>query len=169
MERKIKQFIMYNFNKVDRAMNGKNVAVVFDCKGAGISNLDMDILWFMVDSLIKYYPCGMNYVLVYELPWILASTWTIVKGWLPPEQRDKIKFASKDQIYDYVDQDNLPYYLGGGCKTNYRMVPKDCLTAEEILSKDGFSEKDMQRIIKVFKPLLEEAEEEIRELNAITA
>lgn len=165
IERELKQFIIYLINKLDLQTNGNGMVIVFDCQGAGISNLDMDILWFLVSSLLNYYPYGMSYILVYNLPWIFTSAWNVVKGWLPSETREKIKFASKEQIFDYFDKENLPFYLGGTCKIDYHHVPKGCRSVKEHGVERGLTENKIEKLMKNFLPHLEKAEEEMKELN----
>lgn len=170
LQKHVKNFIAYTINKVDKETRGKGMAVVFDCQGAGLSNMDMDTLWFMVNSLIRYYPYGLQYVLVYEMPWILSSAWSIVKSWLPAEHRKKIRFASKKQIHDYIDDDNLPFYLGGKCPINYHQVPEECnCSAEDVAQTEGFTDKDVERLRKIFDPLLEEADEDMKGIHRICA
>ena len=167
LETHIKSFMMHIVNKVDMACNGKGLTVVFDCSGAGLTNLDMDLIWFLVDSLIKYYPYGMEHILVYEMPWILSSAWTIIKAWMAVEFRDKIKFVSRKTITDFIANDHLPYYMGGTCPTDYHHVPKGCRPAEVIAQEKGISEKDVKKIMKSFKPFLEEAQQEIDIINSL--
>lgn len=167
LEQFVKLFMMHTVNKMDMAMNGKGISVVFDCSGAGISNLDMDIIWFLVESLIKYYPYGLKHILVYEMPWILTSAWTIIKGWMPAEFQDSVKFITKKNITQYIAKDKLPRYLGGESKLNYHQVPKGCRTATEMASEQGLTEKDLKKMMKAFRPFLDEADAEIQTLSAL--
>ncbi|XP_054157655.1 motile sperm domain-containing protein 2-like [Oppia nitens] len=147
----LKQFVIYTMNKVDVEVNGNGMAIVFDCKDAGVSNVDMDMLWFLISSMNKYYPKGLSYILVYELPWILNAVWKIAKSWIPEEQRKLIKFANKDDIENYVDKQNLPDFLGGVCDREYRVVPKGCPTAEEVAKNRGLTDKEIEKIRKIFE------------------
>jgi hypothetical protein len=154
LELALKQYVVYIMNKVDVEVDGKGMAIVFDCKDAGVGNVDMDMLWFLISSMNKYYPKGLSYILVYELPWILNAVWKIAKGWIPEEQRKLIKFANKTEIDNYVDTENLPDFLGGTCDKDYRVVPKGCPSAEELATRRGLSAKEIERIGKIFEPYL---------------
>lgn len=167
LEKFVKLYMMHIINKADMSTNGKGLTVVFDCSGAGISNLDMDIVWFLVDALIKYYPYGMKNILVHDMPWILSSAWTIIKGWMPEEYRDKVKFTSKKNITEYIAPENLPYYLGGLSSANYHKVPKGCRPAAEIAPEQGLNEKEVKKMLKTFQPYLDEAEEEISLIQSL--
>ena len=148
----LKQYVIYIMNKVDLEVDGRGMAIVFDCQDAGIGNVDMDMLWFLISSMNKYYPKGLSYILVYELPWILNAVWKIARGWIPEEQRKLIKFANKDQIFDFIDKENLPDFLGGICPKDYRTAPKGCPSAEEIAKEKGMSDKDIEKMLKIYEP-----------------
>lgn len=150
----LKQYIIYTLNKVDVEVDGRGMAIVFDCQEAGIGNVDMDMLWFLISSMNKYYPKGLTYILVFELPWILNAVWKIAKGWIPEEQRKLIKFANKKEVFDFIDKENLPDFMGGICQKDYRIAPKGCPTAEEVAKERGFSDKVMEKIRETYEPLL---------------
>ena len=154
LDQALKQYIIYIMNKVDVDVDGRGMAIVFDCQEAGIGNVDMDMLWFLISSMNKYYPKGLSYILVYELPWILNAVWKIAKGWIPEEQRKMIKFANKDEVFNFVDKDNLPDFMGGVCQMDYRIAPKGCPTAEEVAKERGFSEKVILKIRETYEHLL---------------
>lgn len=77
MQRVVQQFVMHHLNVVDRNTKGRGMAVIFDCREASFANLDMNTLWFLVSSLINYCPEGLQYILVYDLPWMLHSVWRV--------------------------------------------------------------------------------------------
>ncbi|OTF73059.1 hypothetical protein BLA29_006704 [Euroglyphus maynei] len=83
-----------------------------------------------------------------------------MERWLPSETRNKIKFCKEDEIFDYIDRENLPMYLGGTCRINYHHVPKSCRTSMELGQERGKTLKEINKIMKQFQPLLDEADEE---------
>jgi hypothetical protein len=157
----LKRYLIYILNKVDLEVNGKGMAIVFDCQEAGISNVDMDMLWFLISTMNKYYPKGLSYILVYELPWILNFAWKIAKNWIPEEHRRLIKFATKEDVTNFIEAENLPDFMGGTCQRSYRIVPKECPTAEEISREKGLKDKDIEKMMKFFEPHLAEADKSI--------
>ena len=78
--------------------------MVFDCSGGGLANADMVTLLFLVSSLKNYFPKGLSYLLVHELPWILKPFWHIAKAWISEEHRQLIKFSDSRTIYEYVER-----------------------------------------------------------------
>ena len=49
----------------------KQMTVVFDCAGSGLKNIDMDNMQFVINSFKEDYPWCLNYILVYEMPWVM--------------------------------------------------------------------------------------------------
>lgn len=39
--------------------------------GSGLSNLDMEFTNYLINLLKMYYPAFLNYIIIYEMPWVL--------------------------------------------------------------------------------------------------
>ena len=52
----------------------KQMTLVFDCAGSGMKNIDLDNMQFMINSFKEDYPWCLNYILVYEMPWVMNGT-----------------------------------------------------------------------------------------------
>lgn len=50
------------------------LCMVFDMTGAGLAQMDMDLIKFVVNSFKIYYPNLLSWLLVYNMPWILQGT-----------------------------------------------------------------------------------------------
>jgi hypothetical protein len=157
----VKKFLMYIVNKVDREVDGNGCVIVFDCSGAGYSNMDLDFLTFLISSGNSYFPVGIKYILVYELSWVLNAFRRIAMSLIPQSFLPLIKFANKNDITDYIPIENLPDYMGGQCKRNYRTIPKGCTNVAKLAIDNGYTEDDVERILPIFEPLLEEADKAI--------
>lgn len=107
----VKKYLAFLLDRVDRQTKGDGWSLCFDCTDAGISNVDMELLRFVVQALTNYFIENCRYVLIFEMPWILSSIWKIVKSWLPQEQRDAVKFASKKEMSSFVEDAQLPDYM----------------------------------------------------------
>lgn len=107
----VKKYLAFLLDRVDRETRGDGWALCFDCRDAGISNVDMELLKFVVQALTNYFVENCRYVLIYDMPWILSSIWKIVKSWLPQEHRDAVKFASKKDIGSFVAPAEQPDFL----------------------------------------------------------
>ena len=62
-----------------REDNGEQFSIVFDCRGAGLKNMDMEFTQFMINTMKEYYPDPLNYILVFEMPWVLNAAFKIIK------------------------------------------------------------------------------------------
>lgn len=123
------------------------ISVVIDCTNGGLVNADMETLLFVVNTLKNYFPKGLSYFLIHELPWILKPFWHIAKTWIPDEYKQMIKFSDSRSIYEYIDRENLPDFMGGTCQRPYVRVPDNCVRLEEVSKLWGL---DHQTIRKVF-------------------
>lgn len=161
LEEPVKRFIMHIVNKVDKETDGNGMGIVFDCTGAGYVNIDMDFLSFLITTGTSYFPVGLKYILVYDLPWILTPFRKIAMALVPGKMQQLIRFANKNDITEFIARENLPDYLGGTCRRNYRAVPFGCLSVFEMARAYGFPDEDIQRIRPIFDPFLEQAEIEL--------
>lgn len=107
----VKKYLAFLLDRVDRETRGDGWSLCFDCTDAGISNVDMELLKFVVQALTNYFVENCRYVLIYEMPWILSSIWKIVKSWLPQEQRDAVKFTTKKEMSSFVEDSQLPAFM----------------------------------------------------------
>lgn len=107
----VKKYLAFLLDRVDRETRGDGWALCFDCTDAGLSNVDMELLKFVVQALTNYFVENCRYVLVYEMPWILSSIWKIVKAWLPQEQRDSVKFATKKEMSNFIEESEMPDFM----------------------------------------------------------
>ncbi|KAI1290112.1 Motile sperm domain-containing protein 2 [Halotydeus destructor] len=133
LEERLKRSFVNYVEKVDAAANkqfGWNL--VLDCQGAGLSNADLDMLVFMMMTVRKYYPNGVKYVYVCGLPWILNSVAKVVLAFMPSDTAKKIRFVSHDELHQRVATENLPDFMGGTCKKNYRIIPKGVKPCEQL-------------------------------------
>jgi hypothetical protein len=54
------------------------MTIVFDCAGCGLKNMDMELIQYMIQVFKDYYPWSLNYILVYEMPWVLNGKFFFV-------------------------------------------------------------------------------------------
>lgn len=155
----IKQFLVYNLDKMDsEARKERGWGVIFDTRGAGLAQVDFDMLIFLFRTVKQYYPWGLKYVAVYELPWILQGGWKIAQQLLPEDATKLIRFYNKKTITQIVDAESLPDFMGGSCKVDYKAVPDGCKSAIEIGAKEfGFTPDEVKSIMKHFEKYLHES------------
>lgn len=150
----LKSFVFNTIETADKKAGGKGIVLILDLQGVGVNNVDMDLLLFVVTSLVNYYPKGISYILVNELPWFLRSFWVIVKKWLAEDHKELVKFSDSQTIYEYIKEENLPDFLGGTCKRDYRAVPSTSITITQAAKRWDINEDDLLKIKKKFADLL---------------
>jgi hypothetical protein len=145
----IKKFLTYHIDKLDqKGGKERSWAVIFDTRGAGIAQVDFDMLIFLIRTVKQYYPWGLKYVAVYELPWLLHGAWKVTQGLLPSEATRLFRFYNKNNISDLVDPESLPDFMGGTCSKDYRAVPEGCAPAEEVAEKELGMSADEVKVVK---------------------
>ncbi|KND03469.1 uncharacterized protein SPPG_00952 [Spizellomyces punctatus DAOM BR117] len=107
--------------------------IIFDMTNFGMKNMDYDFLKFLLTCMQDYYPESLGGALVVNAPWIFNGCWTIIRPWLDPVVVSKVHFIKSSELFNYVDEKQIPERLGGS-STNFVYLPP---SAEE--------EKEYQR------------------------
>lgn len=156
LDKAIKQFIIYNMDKLDSmSMRERSWAVVFDTRGAGLSQIDFDMLIFLFRTIKQYYPWGMKYVCVYELPWLLQGGWKLTLKVLPEDATRLFRFCNKSNITELIAPENLPDFMGGSGAKDYREIPEGCRPSEEIGALEmGLTPDEVKTVKKHFEKFL---------------
>jgi len=98
----LKEFFVYMLDRLEREENGKKISIIFDCENATIANFDIEIVRFVIQVLICFYPNFVSKILVYQMPWILNAAWKIVKTMLPAPAVSRIMFVSRSSIEQVI-------------------------------------------------------------------
>ena len=56
---------------IHREEQGKRISIVLDMSNAGLSNVDIPFISFLVNLFKFYYPDMLNSIIVFEMPWIM--------------------------------------------------------------------------------------------------
>jgi hypothetical protein len=110
---KMKLAVLYQLERLEREDGSQPVTLVFDLSNCGLKNMDMDFIQYLIGVFRDYSPWSLNYILVYEMPWVLNAAWKVIKGWLPAAGVKKIKFLSKATMGEYVREDSRLVEWGG--------------------------------------------------------
>lgn len=109
----MRKYVAFFMDKLLFELDALRVTVIFDCTDAGVSNVDMELVKFIVTVFKELYPSALGYIIVHNMPWILNAVWQIVKVMLPSEGAQRVVFTSKEGILQYIDRRSLPKYMGG--------------------------------------------------------
>jgi len=121
----MKKFFVYFLERLNREERGEQFTIMFDCRGAGLKNMDMEFVQFLIGTVKDYYPDPLNYILVFEMPWVLNAAFKIIKAWLPPAAVKKIKFLTKSNMGEYVTDENRLEEWGGSDPWTYHWEPEE--------------------------------------------
>ncbi|KAL5012118.1 hypothetical protein ScPMuIL_010669 [Solemya velum] len=121
----VKRFFAFALETVYRRNVDEQVVILFDMSEAGLANLDMDLIRFVMTSFKTYYPKILAYMLIFEMPWIFNAAWKIIKTWMSADAVKKIKFVSKTNIQEYIDRGQLLEHMGGTDKYVYKYIPEE--------------------------------------------
>ncbi|RDD46768.1 Motile sperm domain-containing protein 2 [Trichoplax sp. H2] len=128
-----KQLFVYLMEKLYRQFQyKKKIMCLFDMTGSGLTNLDMQFVKFVISCFENYYPGLLGVLVILELPWTLNAAWKIIKTWLSKEALEIIKVIKKNEIKNFVNEDQLLSHLGG----------KDCYEYSSAILNCNFVEED---------------------------
>ncbi|CAL1285107.1 unnamed protein product [Larinioides sclopetarius] len=117
------QYMLYWIEKGVRAADWGVVSILFDCTDSGVGNVDLEMMRQLFEAFRKYYPWGLGYFLVYNMPWYLSAVWRIIKQWIPQRHVSKISFVDANGLKDFMLEEQLPLCMGGTSTKMYE--PKD--------------------------------------------
>ncbi|KAB8801881.1 hypothetical protein FH972_026703 [Carpinus fangiana] len=92
-----------------------NVTVIFDLTGfSPVHNMDWNALKIMASGMASRYPDSIGQLYVFRPPWIAASIWRVVKGWLPAEVASKVRFVgSPEELSKFLPLKHVLKDIGG--------------------------------------------------------
>lgn len=165
------RFISYFFELKYKFNLDDPIIIVFDMTDAGYSNLDMDMIKFVVTCLKTYYPGLIDYMIVYQMPFIFNAAWKIIKNWLPPNSVNLIKFCDKKGIKEYIQDSQLFTHMGGTDNFKYVYDPRMFILKESKEENDTYEaslivqSETAQQILETkekntetsFEPILEQS------------
>lgn len=137
----LKRILIYWFERLDRQYNGDQITIFFDMTDTGLSNMDMEFTKVIISLNKCYYPHFLNYILIFEMPWVLNAAFKIIKSWLPAKAVQKIKFINKQSLKEYVDPKNILTGWGGDDDYTFSFTPEIKVELESVSSPTVTSSK----------------------------
>lgn len=82
-----------------------------------------------------------------------------------------MKFSYANTIYEYIDKENLPDFMGGTCEQSYKTPPENCTSLAQAGKLWGIEPAFVKKIISRFSEYLPERaleryEEKVEEMIA---
>lgn len=162
LEDRIKQSVMKYVEEIDEKSTREfSWNLVLDMTGSGVANADLEMLFFFMPSVRRYYPNGVKNVYVTGLPWILNSVARFALAFMPSDTARKIKFVTQEELQKYIEIDQLPDFLGGTNPEKYRIVPHGAKTCEQLGQElYNLSEEEVKKLLRPSLKYVEEGRPE---------
>lgn len=130
----LQRCIIYWFERLEREGNGNQISLFFDMADAGLSNMDTEFTKYLIGLFKSYYPNFLNYIIVFEKPWILNAAFIMIKSWLPAKAISKIKFVTKSTLKDIVDPNYILKCWGGTNDYTFTFVSEEKTSTENAIT-----------------------------------
>lgn len=90
------------------------LTVLVDCTGVGMAQIDFDFARFLLNIFFKHYPLRLSCILLYNIPWVLMSSWNVCRRWLPAYAAHITHVVQTNQITKHIPPDQLLSSFPGG-------------------------------------------------------
>lgn len=108
-----KRFFLYWAEQCDLDLynrSGNCVCAIWDMTNATFENFDLEFISWMI-KMSKLGPKFINYVIIYNLPWFLNTTFKLIANTFLSNGNHVVKFAYGKEIMNFIAKDNLPEYM----------------------------------------------------------
>ncbi|XP_030377346.1 protein real-time [Scaptodrosophila lebanonensis] len=125
-----------------------NWSLLVDLEGLSMRHLwrpGIKALLNIIETVERNYPETMGRVLVVRAPRVFPIAWTIVSAFIDENTRSKFLFYGpdcahmKDGLTQYIDEEIVPDFLGGPCKT---MIHEGSLVPKTLYKMGSLEEQD---------------------------
>ncbi|KAH7640353.1 motile sperm domain-containing protein 2 [Dermatophagoides farinae] len=133
-----RQYVVHNLERIDRMAGEQGFILLMDTNGAGVSNINLDLTKFKL-NVIELYPGSLQQFFVIDLPWLLNPIMKIIVGFMAAKIREKLVYIKRQQLLDYMDEENLPVSLNG--KKDKSHMPDNLERLEKCFERFALNEK----------------------------
>ncbi|XP_022234796.2 protein real-time [Drosophila obscura] len=125
-----------------------NWSLLVDLEGLSMRHLwrpGIKALLYIIETVERNYPETMGRVLVVRAPRVFPIAWTIVSAFIDEHTRSKFLFYgpdcahTTDGLAQYIDEEIVPDFLGGPCKT---MIHEGGLVPKTLYKMNSLEEHD---------------------------
>lgn len=137
----LKKCIIYWFDRIEREENGRPITLFFDMDGCGLGNMDMEFIKYLISLMKYYYPAFLQYIVIFQMPWVLSAAFKVVKSLLPAKAVSKMKFVTKDNLKDLVAPEQALVCWGGKSEYVFEFIPESKNNLDHTPKKVTFAEQ----------------------------
>ena len=73
----VKKVLVYYLERLEREEENNKISWVFDCKNAGLKNMELELINFIIFCMEQNYPDILNFIYIYEMPWIMNAAFKV--------------------------------------------------------------------------------------------
>lgn len=121
----LKRCVIYWFERMERMTKGDQISLFFDMEGCSLSNMDMELIKYLIGLFKEYYPYFLNYIIIFDMAWVLSAAFRIIKTWLPEKAIEKLKMVTKKDVLNYVPKNEALKSWGGDNDYAFRFVSEN--------------------------------------------
>jgi len=93
----------------------ETVLAMFDLRGFGMANADIDFLKFFIRCIFSYFPKRVSQVLLVDAPFVFRPVWVVVKPMLG-KYSGLVRFVSLAEAKEYFAAEDTARVFGSGTK-----------------------------------------------------
>ncbi|CAH2083381.1 unnamed protein product [Euphydryas editha] len=138
----IKKVIIYWLERIEREEDGKRMTLFFDMDGCGLNNMDVEVIMYMITLLKSYYPLLVNYIIVFQLPWMLSAGFKIIKGLLPAAAIERLRMVNKNNLKDLVAPEQALICWGGKNDYVFKFIPENRVNVDKSTKNVTFADDE---------------------------
>ena len=141
----------YTYSSQEAERGIEDNFMILNVEGLGLSTFwnMKNQLQTLLGILDNNFPELSGRVQIINAPWVFATIFSYIRGWLPPATREKVDIRGadyKDVLLEYIEPDALPRKLGGTCtcemengcgRSDKGPWPKDYREFLELRKKDS--------------------------------
>ena len=105
-----KKYLVYIFELLEQKAGGKGFTMIGDGKDCASENVDVDLIYHLIEVLEKYYPGAIYRSVALDLPQFFIDIMTEVIKNLTPSLKDTVSFINAPQLTEVLNQDQIPAY-----------------------------------------------------------
>jgi hypothetical protein len=105
-------FIIYSIetNLSRSKPDEEQYVIVFDLGHFTMQCMDFEVVKLLINILQVNYPDCLDKLLIVDSPFIFWACWAVIKPWLDPVTSNKIAFINRNQLPNFVDEENIPNF-----------------------------------------------------------
>uniref|UniRef100_A0A1I7YKH9 Major sperm protein n=1 Tax=Steinernema glaseri TaxID=37863 RepID=A0A1I7YKH9_9BILA len=112
-DKEAERLLVYWLERFVMTTHGAPLAVVFNMHGAGLQNMDNDLIRFTLHCFKYYYPSVVRSILILETPQKLNPSWKVVRSWVDSSTLAMMHTVTRHSLAQYVEASYIPTRLGG--------------------------------------------------------